>query len=65
MADWTPEQLHKLATYGACLECGAPRETRIIVDGELVEPGLDERTTVHVGEVVESQLVCENGHRQG
>lgn len=63
MPDWTQEQLDKLATYGACLECGAPRERRFIVDGEVVEPGLDERTTVHGGDVVESQLVCENGHR--
>jgi hypothetical protein len=63
MPDWTPEQLQKLMTYGACPECGAPRESRMFVDGELVEKGTS--VSPESGREFAMGMVCENGHRPG
>lgn len=51
MKKYTPEQLRKIALYGKCVICGAPREHRITREG-------DGKSATYVAE-----MICENGHK--
>jgi len=58
---WTPEQAERAATYGVCMTCGAPRETKTVE--RLNKTGFARRD----GEpefITETAIVCPNGHPQ-